>query len=194
MRLVSAVVIALLLILPTHVLAQADSAPRDSTRPDSARRDSARRDSARGDSARPDSARRDSTPPDSTRPDSQRKPAARPPAAVEPPVHTLAAGECPSAVERSVGDALRRFAAPQARRPVALAKPVLRDPSLRGRTTIALEVDTLGRADSSTVRIVEGDSYLLPTARSSVARWRFRPAELHPGCRVRARTIETVTF
>jgi len=77
---------------------------------------------------------------------------------------------------------------------VKLATPVLRDPSLRGRTTIAFEVDTLGRVDSTTVRIVDGDPYLLPTARSSVARWRFRPAELLPGCRVRARTSETVTF
>ena len=179
MRIETVAVITLLMFLPVRARAQADS-----VRPDSAPRDS----------ARPDSATRDAGRPDSARPDSQRKPAARPPVAAEPPVHTLAAGECPSAVERSVGDALRRFAAPQARRPVALAKPVLKDPSLRGRTTIALEVDTLGRADSSTVRILEGDSYLLPTARSSVVRWRFRPAELHPGCRVRARTVETVTF
>jgi len=184
MRIVPAAVVTALLILPMRAWAQADSA-----RPDSARSDSVGPDSARRDAARPDSVR-----PDSARPDSQRKPAARPPAAAEPQVHTLAAGECPSAAERAVGDALRRFAAPQARPPVAVAKPVLRDPSLRGRTTIAVEVDTLGRADSSTVRIVEGDAYLLPTARSSVARWRFRPAELHPGCRVRARTIESVTF
>ena len=121
MRIAPAAVVTVLLILPMRAWAQADSA-----RPDSARSDSVRPDSARRDGARPDSIR-----PDSARPDSQRKPAARPPAAAEPPVHTLAAGECPSAAERAVGDALRRFAAPQARPPVALAKPVLRDPSLR---------------------------------------------------------------
>lgn len=59
---------------------------------------------------------------------------------------------------------------------------------------LAFEIDTLGRPDSSSVRVVDGDPYLLPTARSSVARWRFRPAELAPGCRVRARVTETVTF
>lgn len=169
-RLLLAGSLALVALLPTRVAAQADSA----------RADSAKADSANIDSTRADSTRRKSTAPPKT--------------AAAPAPRALGAGECPAAASRVEGDALRRFAAPQARGPVALAKPVLRDPSLRGRATLALEVDTLGRADSATVRIVDGDPYLLPTARSSVARWRFRPAELLPGCRVRARTLETVTF
>lgn len=168
MRALDAALIMLVLLLPSRLPAQADSARRAA----------------------------DSVAADSTRADSQPKPkkAAPPPVAPAPAVRTLGAGECPPASSRAEGDALRRFAAPLARPPVALAKPVLRDPSLRGRTTLALEVDTLGRADSTSVRILDGDPYLLPTARSSVARWRFRPAELLPGCPVRARTIETVTF
>ncbi|HEX5819722.1 MAG TPA: hypothetical protein VFY20_12625 [Gemmatimonadales bacterium] len=167
MQAVKATIVVLMLLLPSRGQAQADSARRAA----------------------------DSLPADSARADSQPAPKkAAPPAAPAPAVRTLGAGECPPAGARAQGDALHRFAAPRARPPVALATPVLRDPSLRGRTTLALEVDTLGRADSTTVRIVDGDPYLLPTARSSVARWRFRPAELLPGCPVRARTIETVTF
>jgi hypothetical protein len=172
----TATLVLLILLSPVAVQAQADSARRTA--------DSVRADSARGDTVAADS----------VRPDSQPKKAAPPPAAPEPVVRTLAAGECPPPGARADGDALHRFSSPQARGPVALSKPLLRDPTLRGRTTLALEVDTLGRADSNSVRIVDGDQYLLPTARSSVARWRFRPAELLPGCRVRARTVETVTF
>jgi hypothetical protein len=168
MRALVALLIVLVSLLPSRVQAQADSARRAA------------------DSVAADSAQADSQP--------TPKKAAPPPVPPAPAVRTLGAGECPPASARTQGDALRRFAAPQARPPAALAKPVLRDPSLRGRTTLALEVDTLGRADSTTVRILDGDPYLLPTARSSVAKWRFRPAELLPGCPVRARTIETVTF
>ena len=136
----------------------------------------------------------DSAAVDSTQPAPPPKKATPPAAAPETPARALGVGECPPASARSSGDALRRFSSPTARGPQALAKPLLRDPTLRGRTTLAFEVDTLGRVDSSTVRILDGDTYLLPTARSSVARWRFRPAELLPGCRVRARTTETVSF
>jgi hypothetical protein len=165
------------LLAPAAARAQADSSRTDSTRTDS----------AKAGAARPDSGAADSTRPAKPAP----KPAAASPSAAP---RALAAGECPSASERNQGDALLRFASPSAHGPVAQAKPLLRDPTLRGRTTLAFEVDTLGRADSTTVRIVDGDPYLLPTARSSVARWRFRPAELGPGCRVRARTTATVTF
>ena len=171
MRTVTVAAMLVTLLAPASARAQADSARRAV--------DSLPADSATADSARPAAAPRKATPP---APASE--PAARP----------LGAGECPPASARTTGDAMRRFSSPQARGPVKLATPVLRDPSLRGRTTLAFEVDTLGRVDSTTVRIVEGDPYLLPTARSSVARWRFRPAELLPGCRVRARTTETVTF
>jgi hypothetical protein len=150
---------------------------------------------AQADSARADSAKADSAGVDSLRPAKPaKKPAAAAPAPAAPPSRSLAAGECPSPAERNDADALRRFQAPTARGPVAVARPLLRDPTLRGRTTLAFEIDTLGRADSSTVRIVDGDPYLLPTARSSAARWRYRPAELMPGCRVRARAVETVVF
>lgn len=148
---------------------------------------------AQADSAKADSAKADSANVDSTK---TRKPAPKPvpaPSQIGAP-RTLGDGECPPAAARNDADALRRFSSPLARGPVAGAKPVLRDPTLRGRTTLAFEVDTLGRPDSTTVRILDGDPYLLPTARSSVARWRFRPAELMPGCRVRARATETVTF
>jgi outer membrane biosynthesis protein TonB len=171
MRTATAAAIVLMLLVPARVRAQVDSARRAV--------DSLPRDSAISDSTRPAPAPKKATPP---------SPAA------EPAARPLGVGECPPASARGAGDAMRRFSSPQARGPVKLATPVLRDPSLRGRTTIAFEVDTLGRVDSTTVRIVDGDPYLLPTARSSVARWRFRPAELLPGCRVRARTTETVTF
>jgi outer membrane biosynthesis protein TonB len=167
----TAAAIVLALLAPRSARAQADSA-----RPAA---DSLPRDSVTADSTRPAAAPRKATPSVPTG-----GAAARP----------LGAGECPPASARASGDAMRRFSSPQSRGPVKLATPVLRDPSLRGRTTLAFEVDTLGRVDSTTVRIVEGDPYLLPTARSSVARWRFRPAELLPGCRVRARSSETVTF
>ena len=170
MRSVTVPAIVLMLLAPGHLRAQADSARRAV--------DSLPRDSATADSTRPAAAPRKAVPP---------SPATE-------PARPLGVGECPPASARVAGDAMRRFSAPQAHGPVKLATPVLRDPSLRGRTTIVFEVDTLGRVDSTTVRIVDGDPYLLPTARSSVARWRFRPAELLPGCRVRARTTETVTF
>lgn len=171
MKTASVAAVVLLLLLPTRVQAQADSARRAADGPPA-----------------------DSAATDSTRPVPPPKKAAPMPSASEPPARALGVGECPPASARSTGDALRRFSSPTARGPAVLAKPALRDPTLRGRTTIAFEVDTLGRVDSTTVRIVEGDPYLLPTARSSVARWRFRPAELLPGCPVRARTTETVTF
>jgi outer membrane biosynthesis protein TonB len=171
MRTVTVAAMLVTLLAPATARAQADSARRSV--------DSLPADSATADSARPAAAPRKATPPTP---------------ATEPAARPLGPGECPPASARNGGDAMRRFASPQARGPVKLATPVLRDPSLRGRTTLAFEVDTLGRVDSTTVRIVEGDPYLLPTARSSVARWRFRPAELLPGCRIRARTTETVTF
>ena len=148
---------------------------------------------AQADSAKADSARTDSAHVDSTK---TPKPAPKPVAAPAPTgaPRALGAGECPSAADRNDADALRRFSSPLARGPVAGAKPLRRDPTLRGRALLAFEVDTLGRPDSTTVRVVDGDPYLLPTARSSVARWRFRPAELMPGCRVRARVVETATF
>jgi hypothetical protein len=170
MRTASVAAIVLLLLVPARARAQADSARRAV-----------------------DSLPADSAAADSTRPAPPPKKAAPPPTAPQP-ARPLGTGECPPASARNDADALRRFASPLAHGPVATAKPVLRDPTLRGRTTLAFEVDTLGRADSTTVRIVDGDPYLLPTARSSMARWRFRPAELQPGCPVRARATETVTF
>lgn len=148
---------------------------------------------AQADSARTDSAKTDSPSSDSTK----KAKAAPKPVATPSPIgapRTLGTGECPPAAARDDADALRRFSSPRAHGPVPGAKPVLRDPTLRGRAVLAFEIDTLGRPDSSSVRVVDGDPYLLPTARSSVARWRFRPAELTPGCRVRARVTETVTF
>jgi outer membrane biosynthesis protein TonB len=171
MRTLTAAAIVLTLLAPASARAQADSARRAA--------DSLPGDSVSADSTKPAAAPRKATPPTPTG-----EAAARP----------LGVGECPPASARASSDAMRRFSSPQARGPVKLAAPVLRDPTLRGRTTLAFEVDTLGRVDSTTVRIVDGDPYLLPTARSSVARWRFRPAELAPGCRVRARSSETVTF
>jgi outer membrane biosynthesis protein TonB len=170
MRSASVAAFVLLLLVPARVRAQTDSARRAV-----------------------DSLPADSAAADSTRPAPPPKKAAPQPTAPEP-ARALGVGECPPASARATGDALRRFSSPQAHGPVTLARPVLRDPTLRGRTTLAFEVDTLGRVDSTTVRIVDGDPYLLPTARSSVARWRFSPAELLPGCRVRARASETVTF
>ncbi|HEX5634883.1 MAG TPA: energy transducer TonB, partial [Gemmatimonadales bacterium] len=147
----------------------------------------------RADSAVRDSAgRADSTPADTTR-RRRRKPA---PAAAE----TLATpvppppGTCAPPDQRASAATPWRFDGPDARRPVALATPVLRDPTLRGPATLAFEVDTLGRVDTATVRITDGDPYLLPTARASAARWRFRPALLLEGCPVRARASRTVQF
>ena len=160
-----------------------------------AQADSAKSDSSKAAAAKTDSAKVDSASIDTTRaPRPKPKPTPAPPAEPTVGVRTLAAGECPPAVERATGDALRRFAAPAARGPAVRSRRMLRDPTLRGRATLVFEVDTAGRADSATVSIVDGDPYLLPTARSSVALWRFRPAELLPGCPVRARTMETVTF
>jgi len=170
MRIASVVLAAGLLSFPGRVHAQADSAKADSAKADSAGIDSNRAS----------------------------KPAPKPAAAPTPVQNVtpraLAAGECPPAAARNDGDALRLFSSPTARGPSARTKPLLKDPTLRGPVTLAFEVDTLGLPDSTSVRLVDGDPYLLSTARSSVARWRYRPAELMPGCRVRARTLETVTF
>jgi outer membrane biosynthesis protein TonB len=154
------------------------AAQAGTTRPAEGARDSV----TRADSAPPDSARR--------RPRKSAPPAAEPAAAPAPPPP----GICAPPEQRASAATPWRFDAPDARRPVAVSTPVLRDPTLRGAATLAFEVDTLGRVDTATVRITDGDPYLLPTARASAARWRFRPALLLEGCPVRARASRTVRF
>ena len=102
----------------------------------------------------------------------------------------LAHGDCPAARRLAAETpdlAVDRLPTPIKYEPPPVPKTIPPGVGGRnGRANIRIEVivDTLGRADMSTFRVVKSTSpWMTRHVRSAVARWRFTPAEL-AGCKV----------
>jgi outer membrane biosynthesis protein TonB len=108
---------------------------------------------------------------------------------IAPADEPLASGDCVEATRRALEQpdlVVDRIPAPVVAKPPALQRPprtaLRRDGS--GDVKVDVLIDTLGRADMRTFKVVSASSdWLAKNVRSVIGKWKFSPAEL-AGCKV----------
>jgi hypothetical protein len=110
-------------------------------------------------------------------------------APTDPADQPVAPGDCEEALRRAVAKpdlTVDRLPSPVVARPAALQRPPRSALNKDGSATINVDVliDTLGRADMKTFKVVKSSNkWLTENVRSVLPKWRFAPAEL-AGCKV----------
>jgi hypothetical protein len=110
-------------------------------------------------------------------------------APADPADQPVAPGDCAEAMRRAIAKpdlTVDRLPAPVVAKPAALQRPPRSALNKDGSATINVDVliDTLGKADMKTFKVVKSSSkWLTENVRSVLPKWRFSPAEL-AGCKV----------
>jgi hypothetical protein len=110
-------------------------------------------------------------------------------APADPADQPVAPGDCDEALRRAVAKpdlTVDRLPSPVLAKPAALQRPPRSALNKDGSATINVDVliDTLGKADMKTFKVVKSSSkWLTENVRSVLPKWRFSPAEL-AGCKV----------
>lgn len=108
---------------------------------------------------------------------------------VAPADQPIAPGDCAEALRRAVEKpdlAVDRIPSPVVTKPAALQRPPRSALRKDGSADVKVDVliDTLGKADMSTFKIVTTSSpWLAANVKSVIGRWKFEPAQL-AGCKV----------
>ena len=109
---------------------------------------------------------------------------------VAPPVGAVKAGDCPEALRRALAKPdleVDRLASPRASVPSAVsgkAMPTAVRRATYNEVRITVLVDTLGKADMRTFKVVKTTHpWLASSFKTAVAKWTFDPAQL-AGCKV----------
>ena len=112
------------------------------------------------------------------------------PVRVAPPVGAVRPGDCPEALRRAVAKPdleVDRLATPRASVPSAVSGKTMPTAVRRARyneVRITVLVDTLGKADMSTFKVIKTTHpWLASSFKTAVAKWSFDPALL-AGCKV----------
>lgn len=112
------------------------------------------------------------------------------PVRVAPPVGAVKPGDCPEALRRAVAKPdleVDRLATPRASVPSAVSGKTMPTAVRRARyneVRIMVLVDTLGKADMSTFKVIKTTHpWLASSFKTAVAKWSFDPALL-AGCKV----------
>ena len=121
------------------------------------------------------------------------------PVRVAPPLGAVAPGDCPEAVRRALAKPdieVDRFASPKANMATALLDknmPAAVRYSKYNDVRISVVVDTLGKAEMSTFKVIKTTHPWLATKfKSVIAKWTFEPAQL-AGCKVPRVWLGTLT-
>ena len=112
------------------------------------------------------------------------------PVRVAPPVGAVKPGDCPEALRRALAKPdleVDRLASPRASVPSAVSGKAMPTAVRRAKyneVRITVLVDTLGRADMRTFKVVKTTHpWLASSFKTAVAKWTFDPAQL-AGCKV----------
>jgi hypothetical protein len=112
------------------------------------------------------------------------------PVRVAPPVGAVTAGDCPEALRRALAKPdleVDRFPTPRANVPSAVSGKSMPTAVRRAKyneVRITVLVDTLGKADMSTFKVVKTTHpWLASSFKTAVSKWTFEPAQL-AGCKV----------
>ncbi len=121
------------------------------------------------------------------------------PVRVAPPLGAVAPGDCPEAVRRALARPdieVDRFASPKANMGTALLDknmPAAVRYSKYNDVRISVVVDTLGKAEMSTFKVIKTTHPWLATKfKSVITKWTFEPAQL-AGCKVPRVWLGTLT-
>ena len=108
---------------------------------------------------------------------------------VAPPDQPVAPGDCAEAMRRALEKpdlAVDRIPSPVITKPGALQRPPRKALRKDGSADVKIDVliDTLGKADMSTFKIVTTSSpWLAANVKGVIGKWKFEPAQL-AGCKV----------
>lgn len=108
---------------------------------------------------------------------------------IAPPDQPIAPGDCAEAMRRALEKpdlAVDRIPSPVVAKPAALQRPPRTALRKDGSAEVKVDVliDTLGKADMSTFKIVTTSSpWLAANVKSVIGKWKFEPAQL-AGCKV----------
>jgi hypothetical protein len=108
---------------------------------------------------------------------------------IAPPDGPVAPGDCGEALRRALDKpdlAVDRIPSPVVAKPAALRRPPRSALRKDGSADVKVDVviDTLGKADMSTFKVVSASSdWLAKNVKSVIGKWTFSPAEL-AGCKV----------
>ena len=112
------------------------------------------------------------------------------PVRVAPPVGAVKPGDCPEALRRALAKPdleVDRLASPRASVPSAVSGKAMPTAVRRAKyneVRITVLVDTLGKADMRTFKVVKTTHpWLASSFKTAVAKWTFDPAQL-AGCKV----------
>ncbi|HVX40989.1 MAG TPA: hypothetical protein VHB25_15570 [Gemmatimonadaceae bacterium] len=110
-------------------------------------------------------------------------------ARIAPPDQPVAPGDCAEALRRALEKpdlAVDRIPSPVVTRPPALQRPPRSALRKDGSADVKIDIliDTLGKADMSTFKVVTASSpWLVRNVKSVIGKWKFEPAQL-AGCKV----------
>lgn len=112
------------------------------------------------------------------------------PVRVAPPLGAVKPGDCPEALRRALAKPdleVDRLATPRASVPSAVSGKTMPTAVRRAKyneVRITVLVDTLGKADMSTFKVIKTTHpWLASSFKTAVAKWSFDPAQL-AGCKV----------